>query len=102
MDNSVDFDDVMSYFHENKEINERFYNLAREAKTYDRSSVYYYDILELHLENFKKLDDLDSINVSICRCIEHKFYNQLELLLKNLDSMLSRATFKHGPKELDR
>ena len=98
------FEEIFIYFHRGTlpEVEDELLNIVNEYDSYEKSVVYSSRVLEAHIGHVREVDYLDDITSSVARCVEYGLKDQLEILLKNLDKLVSLATHFDGVTILDR
>ena len=75
---------------------------VKEMDEYEKNTVYDSLVFETHLMHVKQVDFLDELTSTIERCIEYGFFQQLELVLEQLDRLVLMANHTDGVTMLDR
>ena len=93
-----------TYFHSGRisQVDDALLDCIAEYDSYEKNAVYSSRVLEAHIKHIKEVDYLDDITSSVARCVEYGLKDQLEILLNNLDKLLSLAIHSDGVTLLDR
>lgn len=104
MDDEIYFEEVGAYYHRGilPSLEDKLFLMINERNSFEKNLIYSVRLFEAHIKIINSVDYLDDITSSVARCVEYGLKPQMEILLANLDRLLSMATYDDGVTILDK